>query len=92
MNQEEWLGHISLVKASQIVNGEDRLRFMLTAHPSSRPLLVRVDGRPGEMLEGFEAWQAAAAGVVAIRFYDTGEVEYFLPEQWVAARRELITK
>ena len=90
MNQEEWLGHVSLNKAKQIVNGEDRLRFMLTAHPSARPLLVRVDGRPGEMLDGFEDWQAAHAGVVAIRFYDTGEVEYFAPEHFAAMKREVI--
>jgi hypothetical protein len=87
---EEWLGHLDLNLARRILHGERRLRDQLRYDRRAQPTLVRVNDRPGEMLEGFEAWQVAAIGFVAVRFYDTETVEYFTPEQWATAKREMI--
>ena len=90
MSEDEWVGHVDLNKAERIAKAEERLASMLSTHRGGRPLLVRVDGRPGEMLVGFEEWQVFAIGLIGVRFYDTEQVEYFSPEQWATAKREVV--
>ena len=90
MNIDEWVGHIDLRRAERVLHGEARLREQLRHDRTAQPDLVRVDGRPGEMPVGYDAWISAAAGVVGIYFYDTETTEYFAPEQWAAAKREWI--
>lgn len=90
MNQEELLGHIDINHARRVLHGERRLREQQQAHRQAMPELVRVNGRPGEMLVGFDAWTTAAAGMVGVYFYDTETTDYFSPEQWAAAKREQV--
>jgi hypothetical protein len=88
VNIDELIGHVDLNLARRVLHGERRLREQRQAHRHAMPDLVRVNGRPGEMLVGFDAWTTAAAGMVGVYFYDVEATEYFSPDQWAAAKRE----
>lgn len=90
MNIDEWVGHIDLRRAERVLHGEARLRERLRYDRRAQPDLVRVNGRPGEMPVGFDAWQVSAIGLVSVYFYDSEDTEYFTPEYWAAAKREWI--
>lgn len=90
MNQEEWLGHVDINHARRIIHGERRMREQEYYGRHGQTPLVRINGRPGEMQWGFDAWTTAAAGMVGVYFYDTESTEYFSPDQWALARREVI--